>query len=366
MTMLRRWTILAGAAVALAALACSDNGASGAGPRPVVLADPALTATRLQAIDGAVTTPILRSLTALTANATPAPLAAALARAATPLPPYAAVASRGETLRQALLGRPAAALLRRDILGKTYVWDTTTQGYVASSRTGAPPNGVRLALYAIDPLTQRPSVPLAEIGYADLVDLSSGSTYTLEVILEGTSNGAPARYGDYTITGTLGLVSAKGNATGYVTDQATRVDFTISLDVNPLQAKFTSTFDVSPQQAHITLVATVEPAGSGTYAVTIDFRLATGSQTVTARGPVTVTQVPGAVAVRGTLTVQVNGNDFASITLTDAGATFQGVGGRPLSADELRTLQQLYAVPQDVLAALENAMMPVDVALHLQ
>jgi len=371
MTTYGRWTTLGGVGIALLALACTDTDISSA-PRAAALSHPATTAAQLQAIDGVVKTPALQSLTAMSANlpaVAPAGLAPAAALVGATTPGYARAARRGEALRQALppLGNGAMpALFKPSVLGKTFVWDETARRYVQSDRAGAPTTGVRLILYAIDPLTQRPSSPPVEIGYADLIDNSSGGTTTLEVIIVGTTEPSPETYGDYTISGTFGGSSAKGTAAGYVTDGATRVDFTMSLDASSTKTTFNSVFDVGPQGVHITFDATMVPRSPSTLTVAVDFHMSSRSETVTASGPLTVTSSGSGDTVSGTLGVQVNGRDFATITLAGSQATFQGAGGQPLSPEDLQALKQLYEVPQDVLAALENAVTPVEVAFHLQ
>src|SRR5438874_1300229 len=166
------------AGFALLALACGD-GRAPSGLAAGALSDAANAAAHLQAIDRAVTTPALRSFAAATAHLTSlgasalAP-AAALVHAARPAalePPYARAARQAEDLRETLPlldSLKVRSIFPPGVIGKTFVWDATLGSYRPSNRRGAPPNGVRLVLYAIDPRTQLPSSPLTEIGYADL------------------------------------------------------------------------------------------------------------------------------------------------------------------------------------------------------
>ena len=48
-----------------------------------------------------------------------------------------------------------------------------------TDRTGAPANGVRFLLYAVDPVTFQPVEPLVEAGYVDITDLSGGNTQSV-------------------------------------------------------------------------------------------------------------------------------------------------------------------------------------------
>src|SRR5438876_498677 len=93
--------------------------------------------------------------------------------------------------------------------GTTYVWDPATNGYVASSDSGAPANGERFMLYALSQRTGLPSVPLTSIGYVDLTDSSAGAT---GVTLVGTPAAEPpATYASYSVA--AGGASLAGFAT---------------------------------------------------------------------------------------------------------------------------------------------------------
>src|SRR3712207_1381042 len=59
-----------------------------------------------------------------------------------------------------------------EVAGKTFEYDPVTGSYAAGVRTGAPSNGVRFILYAVDPVSYMPVEPLTETGYVDLTDLS--------------------------------------------------------------------------------------------------------------------------------------------------------------------------------------------------
>jgi hypothetical protein len=53
---------------------------------------------------------------------------------------------------------------------------------VAADSTGAPEDGIRLKLYAVDPVLHQPITPLDDIGYLDLTDESSPSADALGVL----------------------------------------------------------------------------------------------------------------------------------------------------------------------------------------
>jgi len=190
-----RLLLRAGLVLGLAiATACSTDAVG-----PKSLANPQATTAQMQDLDTLFNISALNSFSAMSGRispAAPARVAAlrALAAAANPLNRASALRSyaRGvetaEMLRQlvpAVTTVSAAALFPPDVIGKTFEWNTTFSDYEATARTGAPSNGVRFILYAIDPLTGQPAAPLVEVGYVDLMDESSGTTAKLHVIVAG-------------------------------------------------------------------------------------------------------------------------------------------------------------------------------------
>jgi len=64
-----------------------------------------------------------------------------------------------------------AAIFPIDFLEKTFVYNVDAQRYeLAPDSTGAPPDGIRLKLYAVDPVLHRPLTPLNDIGYLSSPD----------------------------------------------------------------------------------------------------------------------------------------------------------------------------------------------------
>src|SRR5574341_1180466 len=121
---------------------------------------------------------------------------------------------------------PAAAL------GKTFTYNPDTEAYELSDRTGAPSNGVRFILYAVNPVTHTVTTPLTEVGYADLLDESAGATVQLHLKAYITASGNTPLI-DYTVSATLqGSPTAPTGATvtadGYLSDGTNTVEFDLS------------------------------------------------------------------------------------------------------------------------------------------
>src|SRR2546422_965796 len=98
------------------------------------------------------------------------------------------------------------------VLGTTYTWNATPFQYEANAPAvvpGAPSNGVRFILYALD-LAGQP-IATQPIGYADLMDESSGNTQTLHVLVVGTTTDPPVTYLDYAVSVTAGARTPPGS-----------------------------------------------------------------------------------------------------------------------------------------------------------
>src|SRR5438309_6956635 len=167
------WSALLGCCFALSA--CNSATA------PVSLSDPVATAAQAAALDSAFAAPVVASFQSLGSSIHPAPpVVHAAARALGVVRPqagadrYAVLAAEGRALQQivpSFASFGATSIFPPTLLGSVFSWDPTSHGYVQSSSTGGPPNGIRFLLYAIDPFTGEPATPLTQVGYADLLDL---------------------------------------------------------------------------------------------------------------------------------------------------------------------------------------------------
>ena len=185
--------------------------------------------------------------------------------------------------------RIAAALFPPDALGKTFVWDTTAKGYVASNDPGAPANGVRFVIYATNGgllIPVEPSLPLTPLGYVDLTDRSAGGNSVMGITLVGTEGGAATTYADYTLTVPAGTIASTLALAGFVSDGVNRLDLT-SAFTSTLSAFTThTTADVAAQDVH--LVETAALAGTTTPELSLDLSLTSGGSASDATGPIGV------------------------------------------------------------------------------
>lgn len=109
-----------------------------------------------------------------------------------------------------------------EVAGTTYEYDSDAGHWVAGSRSGAPANGVRFVLYQVDAIGAVVT-PFSEIGYADLTDLSTGSSAgaRLVVVVGGTT------FADYAASATGDESDGHVSVDGYVGAGSNRmtVDF---------------------------------------------------------------------------------------------------------------------------------------------
>lgn len=147
--------------------------------------------------------------------------------------PWVSFRGLGERLgvsapRNAVRGGIAAVpRLPFELRGQTFVFDPTLQRYLPdSSRAGAPPNGVRFVLYAVDSLTGLPAVE-REIGYAEITDegdaLPSGVALRLRVVAGGMT------HLDYRVGADGTPTSGSLAATGFAADSTTHLGFDIGI-----------------------------------------------------------------------------------------------------------------------------------------
>ncbi len=95
------------------------------------------------------------------------------------------------------VAEPLAEVIPPEVRGTTFVFVADQHRYVPDpTRTGAPENGVRYILYAVNPLTHEPVVS-EEIGYADLTDEGDATPTTASLRLRAVSEGIT--FIDYTV-----------------------------------------------------------------------------------------------------------------------------------------------------------------------
>lgn len=230
----------------------------------------------------------------------------------------------------------ASVAIPPEVAGTTYEYDATADHWVATDRTGAPVNGVRFILYTVDG-AQAVVEPLDEIGYADLIDLSSGSTASgrIAVVADGTT------WVDYRADASGDDVSGEMNINGYVRVPGDQFVFDVSMNYDQADTEY----------PNLDLSSTVEFPAHG---VLIDARI---TKAAGADGVMSFTQrfeTPnGRLDYAGgwspgtspSLEIEVNGEPYAHLSGYEE-SDLVGNDGRVLTQDEKDVLVGAFVVGQ--------------------
>ena len=346
--------------LAAAAVALSGCGSESA---PTVPFNPSGATADIEAVNTAFASPVFSDFSTLSvlfdAAIGGAPLVSASAAAldvrgtGTAKGMQAAVARSAERIAR-IVPRPgsagfsaSSAAIPAEFLGKTFIYSGGS--YVVSAQTGAPANGVRFRLYAIDPVTLLPAVPLNQTGYVDLIDLSSGATSAARVIVvSGTTT-----YLDYRVSAISTASDGRVTVLGFITDGATEATFNLRATLT-FDAGLTLSYSIDVPQRDLSIDLTMTASGTtpdaSTIGVTLDMRGQNGWVRLT--GQFTVDG--------GTLNVAINGTPFATITST-AGAepAITGADGQPLAQEELDTLLRVFEFTGGAFIAFDQLVAPV-------
>jgi hypothetical protein len=363
-------------AVAVLSAAC---GKDSVGPKSP--ADPQATTAQLQSLGSIFDVPALNSMSAVAGSIAPTSAvvpALQLAGAANPLMqsklrPYA---ERIEGARmftrlvpQMSVSRAAAAaaLFPPALLGKTFEWDFTTLQYDTTARTGAPSNGVRFILYAINELTGYPAEPApgVEVGFVDLKDETGSGAPKVHVIVAGVG-GSPV-YVDYTVTlASQSATSVKITTAGYITNGASSPDslrfngaFTLSGSPSSVSVTEDVSFDVNSHDIHVRnwqRLTFADPKLS----LRISFRFEHAGEVVTLDGTLDVDTVNETVS--GTITSRVDGGLFATCNVNGTSSSFTltctGADDDGLNADEHAALDALGEAAGNITSLFEGILLP--------
>lgn len=320
--------------------------------------------TDVQAAQAPFETPVAQSLAALgTAmdNALGGSSLVALpaeAIVSTGLDPMAAgrrIAARADVRRTF---DATADVIPAGLQGRTLEYDAAQQRYVVGTRTGAPANGTRFILYAVDPLTDRPVVPLTETGYADLTRTITNTAVTARLeAYSGTAS--PVKRIDYTASLSGTVTTPQVRITGFASNGTDRLDFTLTTLIELAAGRVTVTNEAAvPTQslstrAQVIIDLVTEPG------VRIDGRLASDGGVV---------EMVGRVAAdgNGSVTVRVNGATFATITVRPgADPTVTNAAGQPVNAEEAAALRQIFEWFEEAGDLYDALGKPVEQALGL-
>lgn len=329
--------------------------------------DPAATSSDVNAMTAAFESPVIQSF-ALAAGSVDA---VAAARAGFTLGQLETATSRSRDAARyisrvrGVLGSPAQGLsassasIPPEALGKTFIYSTTEDRYVASDRTGAPGDGVRFVLYAVNPITGQIVEPLNEIGYADVVveEGSSSASAQVTVVSGGTT------YLDYEVELSGSGSGGRILVDGFVTNGTDRADFRLDNTVvfsGDMSGQFTLDYaiEVPSRDLSFEFDMTIEGDGlTGDGTITLALELSGPNGRVDLAGTYST-------ATAGTLDVDVNGEDFATINITAESTTetsieVVGANGNALTDAEREALENIFDAFEDGFDVFEDLLRPI-------
>lgn len=366
MQMLRRPVVrfLAAVAVAGGLTACGENGPSG----PF---DPAGTTADVSTVQGMFTSESFTSFSAassdidaVTSGALSASIGAVQGGAGAAHGPLADAPALARKLAAILPGSPASGFsassgnIPATALGKTFVYSTADGHWVVSDRTGAPTDGVRFVLYAVDPLTHQPVTPLSETGYVDVIDHSGTSSVDVRVVaVSGTTT-----FIDYRVTASGGTSGGTIRVQGFISDLTDRADFDLKAGIsfNGSTGSITLDYDLQVPTRDITIQFTLHADSFTTTG-------ADGSLSLLMQGPHGKVEMNGNfTATGGTLAVKVNGAAFATVTLDgNFNPTVTGSTGEPLTDQERQALEQITAIAGGAFEMINQLLAPANALISL-
>jgi hypothetical protein len=243
----------------------------------------------------------------------------------------------------------SVAAIPVSVAGKTFVYDTATDTYLVSELTGAPSNGVRFLLYAVNPITLRPAEPLNQVGYVDIVDESGSTTSAFHVTV--VSDGVT--YLDYNASASGTSNSGLVTVSGFASDGTTRANFnvqtTITATASAIDVALNYTLRVPSRDFAINYQASLEAGSqSSSVAATVDFAISGRNGNLSLTGSYSDNG--------GSFTVKVNGETFATVTVSVDGQTvLTSASGTPLTESEeatVRAAMEYYDGSLDLSATL--------------
>jgi hypothetical protein len=234
------------------------------------------------------------------------------------------------------------------VAGKTFVYNPATEAYEASDQPLLDLNTVRFTLYAVDPVTFAPHLPLEETGYVDLIDRSAGTTQAAQVVV--VSGGVT--YIDYTVSASSTTSYGRVTVVGHVSDGQHQANINLRSTLT-FTAGLTLTYSLTVPDRDVSINLTVSSTDMITPGSPIMINL-------TMRGPNGTIILSGQFTeTSGTINVRVSGAAFATITTDGTTTTITRTDGTPLAQEEYEALSGVFEVSGSAFFAFDQMLAPV-------
>ncbi len=217
-------------------------------------------------------------------------------------------------------------------LGKTFVYNLSTDQYEVSGLTGAPANGVRFLLYALEPGTGIVADPLVQVGWVDIT--RTGTTNSLTGRIQVYAMGG-TQVMDYSATVTNAGSAPTFSVTGFAGTGVNRVEFLLTTGISVATGSVTITWQTDLPARNARSRVQLAIGGGENPTVTIGALLRAGVRKVDINGSFGFFN-------GGTLTVKIGNRLFATIVITEADVTITGREGAPLTPEEEETLYRIF------------------------
>ena len=239
----------------------------------------------------------------------------------------------------------AITVLAPSVLGKTLTYDTTSHRYKPSDRSGAPPNGVRVILYA-ETADHLPVIS-QELGFAELTNESPLSVTSAAIRLAVVTGGVTRL--SYGVSFTLPGVTPELNIQGFLADATNRLEFTIAASAsNPGSGSGIVNATLRVPSAGVEVLATIHAALAGSGS--IDLVVSSGTDRITVTSAMNADQVDASFTVNGAL--------FARATGSASAPTVVSADGRALSTDEREALGRIVTTAGGIVQLLNDLAAP--------
>ena len=244
----------------------------------------------------------------------------------------------------------SAGELPSGLAGRTFEFDRDTGAYVMSELSGAPANGVRFHLYAMDG-AGAPAVPVSQVGYIDVVGEGPAAVQIRIADLTGVRL-------EYRVAASGGDADRRVQLAGFAVHGGSRADFTFENTIELTgassgQMRLRQALDLPGRQVELDCAS----------ALLVRAGLAPELQLgLTLRGPNGEVDVNGAYELggTGTLAVEVNGERYAGIQLAGTEYEVAGASAETLPESALVLLEHMVGTRDAGLEVFDRLVRPVE------
>ena len=231
----------------------------------------------------------------------------------------------------------SADVIPVDARGMLFTYNETTGEYEGAASAEAPTNGIRIVLYAVDPITWQISSPLTPIGYVNLLDESTSQQNRLHVEL--VSNQGNTELMDYAITHSVTTSSESFSIVGTARNiSGTSVNFDLSGTASETAA--TATFSLTAPSVGFSVSESVN-ANMATGQATVGVELGYDGHTLGFTMTVSETSINGEI--------RYDDKRYATLSLTFdpmtgelTSSSFTKANGRPITVEELDAISSIF------------------------